>query len=393
MTDKKSLKVILDVSTLLNHGKSVGAGRYIFNLIKGLLSLDKENKYILFGTYSDDKYIPILDSLKEEFADADISFKFLKAGPKLLKIYETLKFPPLEFLGLRGDVLHAMDYIIAPSLNINVVLTVHDLAFVRFPRFNFRWFINKYRRMVKKNADTAKTILASSHTTASDLNMFFKIDMEKIEVIYLAVDPVFRQLASNEIDCGVLDSFDIKGPFFLSVGTIEPRKDFVTLIKAYNMAREKDPSFSHKLVIAGRTGWKSEMTYSEKDKSPYTDDIIFTGEITDRELVQLYNQADVFVYTSLFEGFGFPPLEAMTCGLPVIFSDCSSLSEVVGNVGMAVKPGDIEGFCEKMLEIAGDEKAREIYGRKSLSRAQEFSWKKTARRTLAAYMEAASGKK
>ena len=176
----------------------------------------------------------------------------------------------------------------------------------------------------------AKKILASSQSTADDLHSYFKVDKKKIEAVHLAAGPAFRVLAPNEIDCSVLDCFNIKGPFLLSVGTIEPRKDFATLIKAYGLARDKDPGFRYRLVIAGRTGWKSEATYKAREDSPYRDDIIFTGRLTDRELIQLYNQAEVFVYTSLFEGFGFPPLEAMSCGLPVICSDSSSIKEVVG---------------------------------------------------------------
>jgi glycosyltransferase involved in cell wall biosynthesis len=262
---------------------------------------------------------------------------------------------------------------------------------MRFPDSNFEWFIDKYTRMVEKNANTAARILASSRSTADDICKFFNIKSQKIDAVYLAAEPAFRVLAPNEIDCSVPDCKGIKKPYILSVGTIEPRKDFTTLIKAYGLARDRDPGFKHQLAIAGRTGWKSEATYEAREQSQYADDIIFTGRLTDRELIQLYNQAGLFVYSSIFEGFGFPPLEAMSCGLPVICSDSSSISEVAGEAAILVKPGDAEGFADSMNRTIRDKELMEKLRKRSLARAKDFSWKMTAEKTLSAYRKAASG--
>jgi glycosyltransferase involved in cell wall biosynthesis len=385
MTKDRVLKIILDISTLINHGQDIGAGRYILNLMQGLFSIDDRNKYILFGTYSDDQYLHLAYDMKVKFDDKDISFKLIKVNPGILKVYERLRFPPLELMGLNADVLHAMDYAIAPTFNNNIVLTIHDLTFMRFPESNFKWFIEKYSRMVRKNSDAASRILASSQSTASDIQKYFNIKKEKIDTVYLAAGPDFRKLAPNEIDCTVLDCKGISKPYILSVGTIEPRKDFITLIRSYCLARDKDPGLEHQLVIAGRTGWKSEAIYEARDKSKYTSDIIFTGRLTDRELIQLYNQADLFVYTSVFEGFGFPPLEAMSCGLPVICTDSSSITEVVGAAGILVKPGDSEGFAGSIMKTLKNKDLPGILRKKSLSRSKDFSWKQTAENTLSAY--------
>ncbi len=392
MTDPKKLKIGLDVSTLINHGQDIGAGRYILNLIKGLLSIDKRNEYILFGTYSNSDYLDIAYNLKKEFTDADISFKFIRAGQKVLKLYERFRFPPIELFGFKADIFHCMDYLIPPTLNKNIVLTIHDLAFIRFPEFNFDWFIKKYSRLVRKNANICSGILASSQSTADDIHKYFKIEKDKIEMIHLAAGPDFKKLSFSKLDKKVPEKFSINESYLLSVGTIEPRKDFVTLIKAYNLARKAHPDFKHRLVIAGRTGWKSEATYSERESSTYKDDIIFTGRITDRELIQLYNQADVFVYASLFEGFGFPPLEAMCCGLPIICSDSSSMKEVVGDVGVLLKPGDISGFSNNMIRVCRDEDLRKKLSASSIKRAKYFSWEKTAKRTLSVYRSIADNR-
>ncbi|MCD4670880.1 MAG: glycosyltransferase family 4 protein [Actinomycetia bacterium] len=389
MTDSRKLKIGLEVSSLINHGQDIGAGRYILNLIRGLLSIDKRNEYLLFGTCSSSEYLDIAYNLKKEFTDADISFKFIKASHKVLKLYERLRFPFIELLGFKADLLHCMDYLIPPTLNRNIVLTIHDLAFMRYPEFNFDWFIKKYSRLVRKNANTSLRILASSQSTADDIHKYFEIEKDKIDMIHLAAEPVFKKLGAGELDGKVPEKFNIGGPYLLSVGTIEPRKDFMTLIKAFNLARENYPNFKHKLAIAGRTGWKSEATYSERDGSPYKDDIIFTGRTTDRELIQLYNQADAFVYTSLFEGFGFPPLEAMGCGLPIICSNSSSMKEVVGNAGVLLRPGDVNGFSNNIIKVCRDEDLRKKLSEASIKRAKDFSWEETAKRTLSVYRSAA----
>ncbi|MCJ7472680.1 MAG: glycosyltransferase family 4 protein, partial [Actinobacteria bacterium] len=235
---------------------------------------------------------------------------------------------------------------------------------------------------------SAKKILASSESTGRDIIEFFGTAPEKVEVVHLAAGPIFKKLGSDEIDKAIVSKFKINGPYILSVGTIEPRKDFVTLIKAYNMIRVKNPGFYHKLVIAGRTGWKSEATYHEYGLSPFKDDIIFTDRISDPELVQIYNQAGIFVCTSLFEGFGFPPLEAMSCGLPIICSNSSSIKEVVGDAGILVEPGDIGGFADNIMKVINDNVLKNKLSENSLERAGKFSWEKTARKTLAVYRKA-----
>jgi glycosyltransferase involved in cell wall biosynthesis len=385
MTENKKLRIGLEVSSLINHGQDIGAGRYILNLIKGLLAVDHENSYLLFGTHTDTRYLDLAYGMGRGLSDKRIDFRFKKVPEKCIKVQEILRFPPIELTGFRADVFHCMDYIIPPTFNKNIVLTVHDLAFMRFPEFNFEWFIKKYSRMVAKNIINSKKVLASSESTGRDIMKFYDTVPEKVEVVHLAASPVFKKFEPKEIDKIAASKFGIRGPYILSVGTIEPRKDFVTLIKAYNMARGKKPGPFHKLVIAGRTGWKSEATYNEHKLSPFKDDIIFTDRISDQDLTQLYNQADIFVCTSLFEGFGFPPLEAMSCGLPVICSDSSSISEVVGDAGILVSPGDIEGFADNILKVLSDDSQMEKLSIDSLKRAGKFSWEQTARKTLEVY--------
>jgi len=386
MTDNRKLNIGIDVTTLISHGHDIGAGRYISNLVKGILSLEKPHKYTLFGTYGSGEYLGQAYSLKKEFEGADLSFKFIKAGRKALNIYQKLRFPPIEFFGIRPNLIHCTDYLIPPTLNKNIVLSIHDLAFVRFPGFNFDWFVNKYKKLVRRNARLASIILAPSESTASDIENLFGMDRKKIKVVPLASDPVFKIIPPCGSDIKVMEKFKITKPYILSVGTIEPRKDYATLIKSYNLARQDQPELNHRLVIAGRTGWKSESAYREKDISPFSEDIIFAGRVDDSELVKLYNHADIFVYTSLFEGFGLPPLEAMSCGLPVICSDSSSIKEVVDTAGILVEPGDTAGFSRSIIRLLKEDSLKRELSSRSIKRSAEFSWKKTAEETLSAYL-------
>ena len=380
-----NFRIGIDISTLLNHGPDIGAGRYIINLVRNLLEIDNKNTYVLTGRYTSTEYLEIAYNLKKDFENNKIELKFYRTPQKKLDLWNRLKFPPIEFLGFKADILHCPDYLILPTLNKNIVLTIHDLAFIRFPEFNFDWFVKKYTREVKKNAQISKKIIADSKSTKNDIVRFFKIDSRKVDVVHLAADKTFRTLTADRIDKNILKKYKIDKKYILSVGTIEPRKNFITLIKAFNHIKQKKADFSYKLVIAGRTGWKSEDTYLERENSPYRNDILFIGRVPDKDLVQIYNQAELFVYPSLFEGFGLPPLEAMSCGLPVIASDTSSLKEVIGNAGILISPGDNIELQKQILYILKNEEVKEKLGEKSLTRAKKFSWIDTARRTLDIY--------
>jgi len=384
MTDK-ILRIGIDISTLLNHGPDIGAGRYIIDLVTNLLTIDKKNTYILTGRYITEKHISHIYDLKKTFKNSSIELDLYRTSQKKLDLWDRLRLPPLEFLGFKADVFHCPDYLIPPTLNRNIILSIHDLAFIRFPEFNFEWFIKKYTREVKRNAHISKKIITDSKSTKNDIVKFFKIDPGKVVVIPLAADRTFKTLASNRIDKNILKKYKIDKKYILSVGTIEPRKNLITLIKAFNRLKQKSAGFDYKLVIAGRTGWKSEATYRERDMSPYREDILFIGRVPDSDLVQIYNLAELFVYPSLFEGFGLPPLEAMSCGLPVIAFNNSSLKEVIGDSGILIPPEDDAELEKQILYVLENKKIKSKLRKKSILKSSQFSWTETARKTLNIY--------
>ncbi|MGM0368642.1 MAG: glycosyltransferase family 4 protein [Actinomycetota bacterium] len=381
------MQIGIDISTLVNHGQDIGAGRYIYNLVENLLEIDNVNSYLLTGRYLNNDYLGIARELTAGYPDSKVRLKLYPVTQKKLKYWNLFRFPPYEFLGTRTEVMHFPDFLVSPTLNRNIVLTINDLAFVRFPEFNFGWFIKKYTKEVKKNARRARKIIAISESTKKDIVNFFSVNPAKIEVIYPAAGKIFRKLKKEDIDKSIPDKYNTGKKYILSVGTIEPRKNYVALIEAYNALREEYDT-DIRLVIVGRTGWKSEATYQKRDDSPYREDILFLGRVEDRDLVRLYNQAELFVYPSVFEGFGLPPLEAMSCGLPVIVSNASSLPEVVGGAGILVPPKNTGRLASAIRDVLEDNSLKEKLSSKSIKQASRFSWEENARKTLKVYRQA-----
>jgi glycosyltransferase involved in cell wall biosynthesis len=181
----------------------------------------------------------------------------------------------------------------------------------------------------------------------------------------------------------VAQKYHLPKRFILYFGTIEPRKNIVGLIKAFELLKEKNKDFKNAcLVIAGGKGWLFRDIFEAAEKSKYAKQIIFTGFVSPEDKVYLYNLAELFVYPSFFEGFGFPPLEAMACGVPTITSNTSSLPEIAGEAALMIDPYDVEELAWAMEEILSDGNLSKELGKRSLDRAKMFSWDKCAEETL-----------
>ena len=228
-------------------------------------------------------------------------------------------------------------------------------------------------------------IIAVSYSTKQDLMNYFKISDNKIKVIYEAADQIFQPLSSEKVQ-HFKDKYDLNYQYILYVGTLEPRKNIPLIIKAFYILNKE--GFQHKLVIAGKKGWKYKTIYQLIDKLNLQKEVIFIGFIPDNDLPALYNAANLFVYPSLYEGFGLPPLEAMSCGCPVITSNISSLPEVVGDAGIMIDPYSVDELYEAMHKVLINEIVRKDMIKKGLERSQMFSWTKTAEETLKIYKEA-----
>ncbi len=272
----------------------------------------------------------------------------------------------------------------ASSKDTKILLTVHDVSFLREPR----WFRSDravyYRSMIRRSASRATRILADSEATGRDLQELVQIDSSKIDIAPLGVDARFQPASAADIT-RVREIYDLPETFFLYVGTLEPRKNLPRLIEAFDRIATK---CEHDLVIAGRDGWKFAGIYDAAANARHSTRIHFIGFVDDFSLPALLSAASVFVWPSLWEGFGLPPLEAMACGTPVVTSNTSSLPEVVGDAALSVEPEDIESISEAMRSLADDAELCASLSQRGLERASKFTWKRTAELTYEAYCRA-----
>jgi glycosyltransferase involved in cell wall biosynthesis len=257
------------------------------------------------------------------------------------------------------------------------VVTVHDLSFLLHPEWYKPARAAYYRFMARRSLPHAARIITDSQATADDVACIFPIPPDRIDTIPLGVDARFRpapEAAMRE----VRKRYDLPDAFLLYLGTIEPRKNLARLIDAWSACAEELPD----LVIAGREGWKTRGIHAAAARSPYRHRIHFPGFTAARDLPALMSACEGFVWPSLFEGFGLPPLEAMACGAPVLASNTSSLPEVTGDAAILVNPDDTAAIAEGLRRLLKESDTRRA---RSRERAREFTWRKTARRTLAAY--------
>ena len=266
------------------------------------------------------------------------------------------------------------------------IITVHDIAYVRFPHL-----FNKSRQIYKKyifekSINKTDVIIVPSYSTKKDILHYCGIKDEKIRVVYHGIESRFRPL-SNVEEYRLKNNLPSK--MILNIGTLEPRKNVVTLIKAFKKLKELGFK-NYKLVIAGDKGWLYKQIFKEIESSGLQKAVLFLGVVRDEDLPMLYNCADLFVYPSLYEGFGLPPLEAMACGIPVITSNTSSLPEVVGDAGIMVDPTDVNSLYENMSNVLGDSELRHHMKNMGLERSKLFSWDNMAKEILKIYDEVLS---
>jgi len=260
------------------------------------------------------------------------------------------------------------------------VLFIHDLIPVRFPSL-FDLATHQLFQRLRHSAESCQHILTNSQASKQDIMELWGIDDQKIQVVALGVGNEFKDIVANyekwrhKAD-GMLQRFGIVFPYILSVCTVEPRKNLIRLLQAYEQIRDRRKE-RFQLVLTGRLGWQYEDFLRQLESSKYRQDIVLTGFVADWELVALYHNATVFAYPSLYEGFGLPILEAMTCGAPVVTSMVSSMPEVGGECACYCDPYSVESMVEELETVFFDEKKQQIMSAKGIKRASQFNWSTT----------------
>lgn len=373
----------IDIRCLLK-GRKSGVEEYTLNLLKNIFALDTENSYVLF-----------LNSWKKSAADIDwikkypnVKLKVFRYPNKLLNfLFWYFNWPKIDKM-LGGVDVFFMPNIIFGSVSrrAKLILTIHDLSFEYLPE-TFSWKKRLWHIFVnpRKLCQRAEKIITVSSSTKSDVINFYRIRAEKVEVVRSAAADNYRVIDRNDPNfLEIRKKYDLPYYFILYLGAMEPRKNIVGIIKAYNQLRRlKNPELDkYKLVIAGAEGWKSGKIISEIENSPFKKELLNIGFVETDEKPYLYNLASLFVYPSLFEGFGLPPLEAMNSGVSVITSNNSSLPEIAGSAGILIDPEKPDEIFRAMREALLNKNLRLELAKKGLKQAKKFSWQKTARSFL-----------
>jgi len=356
-----------------------GMGVYTFNLIKNLQKIDRKNNYTVILNPLKTKIVETINGNFNKYV-TPITIENHIVGDLWRNIYL-----PHQLHKNKVDVFHDPGYFL-PMINggYRSVVTVHDLVVFSFPQTNSKKYFWYMKQMTSIGAKKADIIVADSYHTKEDLIKILNIPNEKIRVVYLATNQHLKPTKDVSKLEAVKKKYHIDGKYILCVSTIEPRKNLPRLLSAYHQLR-KDTKLEHKLVVCGTFGWLFSDIFTTIDRLKLRDDVIFTGYIEDEELPHLYSAADLFVFPSLYEGFGLPALEAMACGVPVITSNSSSLPEIVGDAGIMINPYKYEELSEAITRVLSDEELRKKMKEKSLKRSKKFSWEQTAQQTLEIY--------
>jgi glycosyltransferase involved in cell wall biosynthesis len=372
------MKIGIDASLVV--GEKAGVGWSTANLIEALARVDHQNQYSLYPFF----YHIFDPRFKELVAPArNFSVRF-KALPEawIRHLWFESRIPRHRLLG-KVDVLHSTTFCCPPVHSGKLVVTIYDISFVNYPECHTEANRIHCLNGTLESSMEADRIIAISQNTKKDLVEYFNVQEDRIAVIPLAAREEFHPRPMEEVKAFVAKRWGLDKPYLLSVGTVEPRKNLRHVIQVY-CALPEELRNQYPLVIAGGGGWLSSDIYRWILKMGAESSIHFLGYVL-HDLPWLYCGAACFVYPSLYEGFGMPPLEAMACGIPVITSNTSSLPEVVGDAALLVDPQSEEELRSAIIKVTSDPTLRQSMSEKGLDQAKIFSWEQIARDTLKVY--------
>jgi len=364
-----------------------GVEYYSLGLLNGLLNIDTQNEYLVCTNRPDviEKNVPPSKNLEV------IKVKHLKTRAARILWEHTL----LPRLALRQelDVLHCPSYVCPiRKTSVPYVVTVHDTIAIDHPEWCKQTNALYFNLFMKAAVRKASCVISVSQRTADDLKHNFKLARSKVRIIYSGIDSIFRTRQDSSSHSEVRARYNLPERYILYVGNLEPKKNIHTLLSVQKKLQEK--GLPHKLVIVGKRAWGLKVERHQIAKEVKANSIILAGYVDRKDLPLVYQMADVFVFLSLYEGFGFPPLEAMASGTPVVSSSSGALNETVRCAALSVEPNSIRQIVRAVMSLITDTSLTKRHVDMGLRQSSLFNWEKTAQQTLAVYEEvcAANGR-
>jgi len=358
-------------------GPKTGVGHYTFELARALAAVAPSNSFEL-AYPSSAPSVNLVDNQRPLPANLTIE----RVPVDLLGKHWWSIGLPRHIRHKEIELFHGTNFDVPLRRRCATVLTIHDLSQLLHPETHPRRSVRRARRRLPLMTRTADAIIVPTESVRREVCAQFKVAPEAVFAVPEAARQSFRPMEHEEAET-VRRQLRVQDNFLLAVGTLEPRKNLAVLIAAFNEVARADPDLQ--LVIAGGNGWLTGPLFEAIEKSPYRRRILLTDYLHDHDLQALYSSCRAFVYPSIYEGFGLPPLEAMACGAPVIASRIPTLRETLADAPSFFDPHSVEQLTAALSEIIANDERRTPMSRAGLAQAQKFSWERAARLTLDVY--------
>lgn len=370
----------IGISGQLLKGRHTGVEHYISNLMRYIVRCNGENEYVFYvnRAYTEND-MPIEGLRIRESGIPGIS--------RSMRFLWEQSYLPILLAKDNIDVFHAPGYTMPLMTTTPSVVTIHDAIAMKFPQYCTRMNYLHYRLVLPPTAAKAKRIITTTGYTRNDIVNTLGVPEDKIDVVPLGVHESFAPIEDRQVLASVKHRYGLPPELVLFVGNLEPKKNIGRIIEAFNTLRISW-SIPHALAVVGRKEWLFRDLARMVRLLGLEPHVFFLGNVSLSDLVLLYNAADVFVFPSLYEGFGLPPLEAMACGTPVVTSNRSSLPEVVGDAAVTVDPLNTREIVEAVHSVLTDGELRRELRERGLNRVRLFSWESTAWKTMGVYKKA-----
>ncbi|MEX2260883.1 MAG: glycosyltransferase family 1 protein [Bryobacteraceae bacterium] len=349
---------------------------YIRSLLRAFASQDKRNTFIA--------YVSVGRAQAAAWIPSRFETRRIAANPFLRLGFDL----PRKLWQDRPNLVH-VQYTAPLNCPVPVVVSVHDVSFLNHPEYFPPVRAWQLRQTVSRTVRAATRVLTGSEFSRDSIVRAYGLSKDRVVVVPNAAGPGFRPIRTEDAIGKVFSRWGISGPFILSVGDLQPRKNHIGLISAYEQLVRTHPRIRHHLVMVGKDTWFGGRVRARAGESAFSDRIHFPGFVSDEDLLQFYNACELFVFPSFYEGFGLPILEAMACGRAVTCSNTSAMPEVADGAAILFDPHSVDEMTATMAGLLLDGELRGHMERLGRQRAAQFTWQRTARKTLEVYYEVA----